>query len=336
MNHDKITLLIIIQFILITGAFFSEVNNQLSLAKLVLYGTLLFVTIVLLLLRIRFIRRLKQMTSEIRRAVNGNLKTRLFANEDDFFNEVMFATNELIEQLEKNQIQTIQSETERKRLLSSISHDIRTPLTSIIGYVDALKDGIADTDEERKEYLEIISRKSNNLKQLIDEIFNMAKLDADEIPMQLETIDVSEIIKEVLIEYLPEIKKNELELKLTLPETKCLIETDYLSIIRIIGNLIKNAILYGKGGKVLGIEIIETSQEFQILIWDHGPGILKCELDRVFERMYRGDQSRNSEQGGSGLGLAIAKALIEKNNGRIWVESVPWKRTVFGVAFCKN
>lgn len=337
MKRDKVTLLITLQLMLIVGVCCTGLNTQPpNLFMFILYGSLFFITFILLLMRIQSVNRLKRTIVGLKRAMNGNLKTRLFANEDRLFNEIIFSINELIEQFEKVQIQTIQSEAERKRLLSSISHDIRTPLTSIIGYVDALKDGIATTDEERQEYLEIISRKSSNLKQLIDEIFNMAKLDADEIPIKLESIDLSEITREVLIEYLPEIKKSELELKLTIPETKCSIMVDHLSIIRIIGNLIKNAVLYGKEGKVLGIEIIETSKEFQLLIWDQGPGILKSELNHVFERMYRSDQSRNSIQGGSGLGLAIAKALVEKNNGRIWVESVPWSKTTFGLAFPKN
>ncbi|PER26850.1 two-component sensor histidine kinase [Bacillus cereus] len=276
------------------------------------------------------------MFEELERVIKGNLTTRLIVNEDDAFNKMTFSVNELIEHLEKVQIETIKSQNARKRLLSSISHDIRTPLTSIIGYIDALKDDIAVSGEEKKEYLEIISRKSSNLKQLINEIFNMAKLDADEVVINPELLELTEITREVLIEHLPEIKKNNLELKLSLPNTKCFIMADYLSIIRIIDNLIKNAIIYGKEGKVLGIELIESHKEFQLLIWDKGQGIAKHELDNVFERMYRSDQSRNSINGGSGLGLSIAKSLVEKNQGKIWVESSPWNKTVFCICFPKT
>ncbi len=261
------------------------------------------------------------MIEGLQRVIKGNLTTRLIVNEDNVFNKMIFSVNELIEQLERVQIKSIKAQNARKRLLSSISHDIRTPLTSIIGYIDALKDDIAVSREEKKEYLEIISKKSSNLKQLINEIFNMAKLDADEVLINPESLELTEITREVLIEYLPEIKKNNLELKLSLPKTKCFITADYLSIIRIIDNLIKNAIIYGKEGKVLGIELMESNQEFQLLVWDKGQGIAEHDLDHVFERMYRGDQSRNSINGGSGLGLAIAKSLVEKNQGRIWVES---------------
>ncbi|WP_066228953.1 sensor histidine kinase [Metabacillus fastidiosus] len=336
MNRDKITSLIILQLLLIVGIFISDWSTQqIGLLKLTIYGVLLILSAMLLSIRIRFINRLKQIIDVTKRAIDGNLTTRLFSNEDHRFNEMIFSINELIEKLEKIQIETIQSHAARKSLLSSISHDIRTPLTSIIGYVNALKDDIATSDEEKKEYLEIISKKSSNLKQLIDKIFNMAKLDADEVPLQIESIDLAEITRELLIEYLPEIKRNELELKINIPESKCLIMVDRLSIIRIIDNILKNAILYGKEGKVLGIELIDNEKEIQLLIWDKGPGISKSESEKVFERMYRGDQSRNSIYAGSGLGLAIAKSLIEKNKGRIWVESKPSNKTTFGIAFTK-
>ena len=110
------------------------------------------------------------MNVELERAINGNLNTRLLANHDKFFNELTFSINDLIEQLEKVQIQSIKSQTARKRILSSISHDIRTPLTSIIGYIDALQDDISTSEEEKRKYLEIVSRKSNGLKQLLDEL----------------------------------------------------------------------------------------------------------------------------------------------------------------------
>jgi signal transduction histidine kinase len=178
--------------------------------------------------------------------------------------------------------------------------------------------------------------KSSGLKELIDEIFTMAKLDADEMPHKEEVLDFAEITRESLIEFLPELKKYGVELQISIPEQKCSILADRLSIMRIIGNINKNAMHYGKEGKVLGIELTETTHEYQLLIWDLGPGISQADLANVFERMYRSDQARNSVGGGSGLGLAIAKALVEKNRGRIWVESVPWKKTTFGFSLPKH
>jgi len=270
------------------------------------------------------------MIVQLRRAIKGNFKTRLLAQDNSLFDEVVFSVNELIEQLEKVQIQSIKSQTARRSLLSSISHDIRTPLTSIIGYIDALQDDIATSEKEKQEYLVIISKKADSLKQLIDEIFDMAKLDADEISLKVESLDLAEIARELLIEFLPKVKNDHTELHISIPEKKCFVIADRLSLMRIIRNIIQNALEHGKDGKTLGIELIEKASEYQLLIWDQGPGIPKENLEFVFERMYRGDLSRTLISAGSGLGLSIAKALVEKNQGEIWVESIPWEKTTFG------
>ncbi len=127
-----------------------------------------------------------------------------------------------------------------------------------------------------------------------------------------------------------------MELHVRIPDEHCPILADRLSVMRIIGNIVKNAICYGKDGNVLGIELAETAHEYQLLVWDRGPGIPQADLANVFERMYRSDPSRNPAGGGSGLGLAIARALVEKNGGRIGVESTPWDKTTFGIAFKKQ
>jgi len=337
MNIDNSILLMIFQFIVLTSFFIIEILHEPpAIIRGALFVSLFVTTGILLLQRINLKTKLSGMLVELKRASNGNYNTRLLANDDCLFDEVIFSINELIAQLEKIQVQTIKSEAARKRLLSNISHDIRTPLTSIIGYVDALKDDIAASREEQQKYLEIISRKASALKNVIDEIFDLAKLDADEIPLQPQVLDLAEIARESVIEFLPEINKCQMELRVSIPAKKCFLVADRLSLLRIIGNIIKNAVQYGKAGKVLGIELTEDTHEYQLSIWDKGPGISEDDLPYVFERMYRADQSRNLLNGGSGLGLAIAKVLVEKNGGSIWVESIPGEKTRFSFTLPKR
>lgn len=333
MKNDKVLYLISLQLIIIPILLLIEMSHTF---KLILFTVLFLITVSLFFIRIHFIQSRKSIVASLRRAIDGNLQTRLYTTNDNSLDDVIFSINELITELEKVQVDARKSQEARKQLLSSISHDIRTPLTSIIGYVDALKDGIASSEDERREYLEILSKKSSSLKQLVDQIFNMAKLDADEFHMQKESLDFAEITRESLIEFLPELSKHNIELQVYIPETPCPITADHLSLVRIIGNLTKNAIHYGKVGKVVGIELLETTSEYQLLIWDKGPGISNNDLENVFERMYRSDQSRNAPHGGSGLGLAIAKALVEKNGGKIWAESIPWERTTFSFSIPKQ
>ncbi|KKB72164.1 MULTISPECIES: sensor histidine kinase [Bacillus] len=335
LNDHKLPLFIL-QFAAIAGLLFINMNTgSLGVFSIMLYVLLLGTTAVLFLSRLRFNKHLELMDTELKRVAGGNLRRRLLANDDPLFNEIIFSINELIEQLEKVQIDAAQSEMARKRLLSNISHDIRTPLTSIIGYIDALKDGVASSEKEKQEYLNILSKKSSSLKQLIDEIFNMAKLDANEIPLNIESFDLAELVRETLINFLPELKKHDIELNVHIPEKKCFIMADRLSLIRVIENLVKNGVHYGKAGKILGIELRETDREYQLLVWDKGPGIPEHDIENVFERMYRRDRSRKLGEG-SGLGLAIAKSLVEKNRGTIWAESTPWEKTTFGFSLPKQ
>ncbi|PEX82236.1 two-component sensor histidine kinase [Bacillus cereus] len=332
LKTDKILFLISLQLI-ICGLLNINAGPK---VKISLFITLILITIYLFFSRIHFIQSRKSMVTKLNRALKGNLQTRLFTNNDRSLHNIVFSINELIAELEKVQIEAKKSEESRKQLLSSISHDIRTPLTSIIGYIDALKDGIAASEIEKQEYLKILYMKSNNLKHLVDEIFNMAKLDANEFPLKEEELDFSEVTREVLIEFLPELSKHNIELQVLIPESTCPIIADHLSLIRVIGNLTKNAIYYGKDGKIVGVELLETDTEYELLIWDKGPGIPKHDLQNVFERMYRSEQSRSSSLGGSGLGLSICKALVEKNGGHIWVDSIPWERTTFGFSIPKH
>lgn len=337
MKNDKIILLIVLQLFILTGMFIADLHNHLeNILKWTLYIALFFISIIFLILRFRYLIQLRRMHTEITRAVNGNLKARLITSHDKAFDELIFSINDLVEQMEKIQIQSIKSQKARKGMLSGVSHDIRTPLTSIIGYIDALKDDIAASEAEKKAYIDIISRKANGLKHLLDELFHMAKIDADEITLKKEQLDLAEVLRESLIEFLPDLNKENMELKTVIPEEKCIITADHLSLKRIIGNLIKNALHYGREGKIVGIELTETSTDYQLVVWDQGPGISKKDMMHVFESMYRGEQSRNHLYGGSGLGLSIAKALAEKQQGKIWAESIPWERTVFGFSLPKN
>lgn len=337
MKHDKTILLLSLQLLLLAGLILIKATNQpQSFLRGVLFIAFAAITVMLLLMRLRFKAKLAGMIDALKRAGSGNVNTRLLANDEPAVNELIFAINELIEQLDKIRVQTIKSEAARKSLLSNISHDIRTPLTSIIGYVDALNDDIAASRAEKLEYIGIISRKATALKQLIDEIFDLAKLDADEVPQRPQRLDLAEMARESVIEFLPALKQANMKLTVSIPEEKCLVTADRLSVQRVLNNLMKNAVQHGQQGEVLGVELTEHAGFYQLTIWDKGQGIPEGELTKVFDRMYRTERSRNPMYGGSGLGLAIAKALVEKNGGKIWVESEPGQKTSFTFSMPKN
>ncbi|MFB5677188.1 sensor histidine kinase [Paenibacillus terreus] len=292
--------------------------------------------LVLLCMELQERRRQAYLVDGLREALKPNYRTRLLAKGNGEWQEIVFAVNELIDRLEKMKLSALRSEAARKSLLSSISHDIRTPLTSIIGYIEAVRDGVAATDEEKQKYLGILSDKSNALKLLINDLFTMAKLDAEELVLEKKHIDLAEMVREALIEQLPAAKENGLEVEARIPEEPCLIRADSFSLMRIFGNIMKNAIQYGKEGGVLGVELALKNTACEVTIWDRGQGMTSEELEHIFERSWRADRARSMHSGGSGLGLAIAKALTEKNGGTISVSSAPGVRTAFVVVFPRS
>ncbi|MFF2154554.1 sensor histidine kinase [Paenibacillus chitinolyticus] len=330
MKRDPVKLLGAIHLIVLaTLAGLTAVGTPSALTSGVLFAALFASAAGLLISRFRYTARLRDVNRQLGRALAGNVNTRILANDDPALNEVIFSVNELIGQLDKLQVYTIKTETGRKRFLSNISHDIRTPLTSIIGYIDALRDGVAGSEEQKRQYLDVLARKSGALKTLIDEVFLLAKLDADEIRLQPARLDLAETVREAVIEFLPELHQAGLELVMQLPEEACPVVADRVCLLRMLNNLIQNAVKHGADGNKLGLELSCAQGEYCLTVWDNGAGIPAEELGLVFERMYRTDASRSRAGGGSGLGLAITKALAEKHGGTLGADSDPGVRTAF-------
>ena len=156
----------------------------------------------------------------------------------------------------------------------------------------------------------------------------MAKLDSDDIPMNFTSLDLSEVVRETLIDFLPTINNEKIQLKVNLID-KAIIYGDKLSMVRIISNLINNSLKYGKDGNLLGIELLSSDKYYTLNIYDKGKGIPKEHINYIFNRLYTGDESRRTSTYNSGLGLSIVKKLTQLHNGEIFVESIPFEKTTF-------
>ncbi|WP_425448984.1 sensor histidine kinase [Dethiothermospora halolimnae] len=298
-----------------------------------------FIIIVLFIIIIYFIKRINKEVYNIidssKEILDDNLNARIHIDGNSFICDLAKEVNLIIEKLQKERIEKIELENTRKQLLSNMSHDIRTPLTSIIGYIDAIKDGVYEDEKEREEYIDIVLKKSKDLKQMIDNIFEMAKLDAGETPMNFERHNLSEIVRECLIGFLPSIKNNDINLKVDIPEKPLNVLVDRTSIVRVLNNILKNSIIHGKDGEETGVEVIEFEDKVIVNIWDKGKGINNEDINYVFDRLYRADSSRKVSKN-NGLGLAVSKKLIELNKGKIWVESIPYEKTTFSFELKKR
>lgn len=230
-------------------------------------------------------------------------------------------------QLKQSIDQSLQYEDNRKQLLSHISHDLKTPISAIKGYVEGIMDGIANTDEKRERYIQTIYHKANDMDQLIDELFLFSKLDLHKVAFDFKTIDMVKYLEHFLEEQRFDLEKSGVQLSFEAYSNQpLLIAADPDKLGRVLTNILNNSEKYmgqlpASADKRVKVSVREQGNHVRVMIEDTGPGIEKEDLPYIFDRFYRAEQSRNSETGGSGLGLAIVKQIIEGHGGAVWAEN---------------
>lgn len=278
--------------------------------------------------------QLKKQIEEFRSLVDGicqgnyNLRFRPHHRENKV-QELGASLNKMMDQVQATFDHALKLEEERKQMIAHLSHDLRTPLTSLLGYVEALQDDESLAKEEKIQYLQIIAGKGAILSSFIQQFFELARLEFDTLPLKPEKINIYEKIQEILLSYYYDLQKADLTPEINMPDQPVFVLGEEKSLERILQNLLINVIRYGKEGKIFGISLEEEEEFVRIEIWDKGPGISEKDLPHVFSRFYTGEHSRNPEVAGTGLGLAIVKILVEKMHGKIQVKSEPFVRTSF-------
>jgi signal transduction histidine kinase len=212
-------------------------------------------------------------------------------------------------------------EKSKDELINNVSHDLRTPLTSILGYLDLIANDKYPNEVYLKHYVDIAHEKCLTLKRLIDELFEYSKLNSRELKVNKVSIDLGELLEQVIQGFIPIFKENAMDFKINFDNTKLTIKADPLLIARLFDNLINNAVRYGKKGKCINIELLSEHNEAVVRIVNYGQEIPKEDLAYIFDRFYRVDKSRENKKGGSGLGLAIVKSIIDMHDGSIDVKS---------------
>ncbi|MEF3307077.1 sensor histidine kinase [Paenibacillus sp. GYB003] len=282
-----------------------------------------------------FIRPLYALKDAAERIKDGDLDRGVqLSSRKDEFGELAEAFEEMRARLKRSIGLQLQYEENRKELLSSISHDLKTPITAIKGCVEGILDGIADTPEKRNKYMRMISKKAADMDRQIDELFLFSKLDLKRVPFHFEKLE--------LVAYAEE-HAEELRLQPQNADIEFTVEAGGLSGVyvrgdreklhRVIQNVVDNSIKYlDKRPKRIGFELSVTPDEAILRIRDNGAGIGPEALPHIFDRFYRADPSRTGNGGGSGLGLAIVKQIVEEHDGRVWADSVPGEGTVIAIA----
>lgn len=243
--------------------------------------------------------------------------------------------------LEYNQmIASNHSRIERsmRKMLSNISHDIKTPLTVILGYIEIITNDEGLNRQQMNSLLKIVNGKAEEVIELINKFFELAKLESEDKTIEISKVNVNEVCQKKILDYYDILSSRDFEVSIIIPEETIYALGNEIELERILDNLISNAIKYGAEGKMVGIELAANQDNVYISIADKGKGIAELHREHVFDRMYTMDDSRNSLYQGSGLGLTITKTLVEKMGGKISLESMPYHRTTFTVQLnrCKS
>lgn len=297
----------------------------------------LYTTVALLLAVVYFLmfkqnmqnKRISNMSRTIDDILKGQSNSQIFTSKKDTIAHLVFQTNKLISSYQEQKQTSERERLARKKLLSNLSHDVRTPLVSVIGYLEAVTQNRVN-EKNKDDYIETALSKALTLKEQINQLFEFVQSDANEIELSMEKLDLCEILRQIIIDFLPVIEKENITLETDIPDDELYINGDKKAIVRIYENLIRNTFIHGKSGKYMGIFFVLSDEHISIDIRDKGIGIDKEHLPFIFDRLYKVDNARTR---GGGLGLAVAKELTKKMDGTIEVlRSIPGD-TVFRITF---
>lgn len=245
--------------------------------------------------------------------------------------ELAAQINALLEKYLKTKADYRRSEITSKKMLSNISHDIKTPMTVILGYLEIMQLSETPSDEMLKK----VESKAQSVMELINQFFTLSKIESGDMDIELSRVDICEMCRESVLDFYELLSNKKFYVKVDMPETPIYIQGNKEALQRILFNLISNVIRYGADGKYLGISLRDDDRNVYVDVTDKGKGIDRAFADSIFDRLFTMEDSRNRNIQGNGLGLTIAKNLAQRLGGTITLESIPHVKTTFTVRLKK-
>ena len=302
----------------------------------------LFIIIDILIVFWRLIRRYRQMQlrhiiNELHYIANGNYDYRIPFELRGDLSKVVDSINGLVD----STVAAIEDEREieksKDELITNVSHDIRTPLTSIIGYLGLIEDGQYQNDEEILKYTSIAYKKAKQMKSLVEDLFEYSKVRQPSVPVNNVSFDMVQLLEQLAADFELEAKKKNILIQVDTKESQLVMDGDTEKLVRVFNNLITNALKYGTGANKIVIEIEKTKNEAVVTVKNNGEPIPREALDQLFDRFYRVDGSRSQEISGTGLGLAIAQNIVNLHGGYIYAQSNnDWTSFIIHLPLYKN
>ena len=300
---------------------------------LVVFGIGVFTLSFWLLQRKSFVY-IDDILHAIKKISSGDLNTNIDVRGDNEFSEIAANINKMSEEIRVLMESERHNEKSKNEMITNIAHDLRTPLTSILGYLDLINKREL-TEDTKKEYLKIVYEKSKKLQDLIESLFSFTKTNSSKLVLKIDKIDIIKLLCQLMEEFYPNFEDKGITCSVNTNIDSYVIDGDGTLLARLFDNLINNAVKYGADGKRIDVKIIAENNIVKIAVINYGKVIPQDELPLIFDKFYRVDQARNSDTGGTGLGLAIAKNITELHHGVIEVTS-DLGGTVFSVTLPKE
>ncbi|MBC8061389.1 MAG: HAMP domain-containing histidine kinase [Clostridiaceae bacterium] len=309
---------------------FLEKGNELSPVQMVntfnLYAALLIITpivtfIIIFLLginkRVKYLKYITNSVSVVKEEVHLE---ELSLKGKDEITELAKSINIMSSRLKENYEKEKKIEEAKNELIVAVSHDLKTPLTSIIGYLELLNDDKFAYEDVQRGYLNVAYGKSVSLNNLINELFEYTKLANNYIALEKTPFNIAILVNQVVGEHIPFFTEKNIKVELESKSQEIYSKIDIQRMVRVIENIVKNAEKYSFHNTIFKVTMTEIDNNIKISFENIGESIIKEELEKIFDKMYRLDKSRTSENEGSGLGLTISRKIVELHNGRLWAE----------------
>lgn len=260
---------------------------------------------------------LKHIIKELHYIAKGNYDHRIRGSYSGDIGKVVESIHVLVDSTVEAMEEERRIEQSKDELITNVSHDIRTPLTSIIGYLGLIEEDRYGSEEEAKKYVHTAYEKSKQMKALVDDLFEYTTVRQTTVPLEYVTFDMVQLLEQVAIDFELEAQKKERDIQISSSHKQIMMRADTEKIVRVFHNLLSNALKYGNGGSLILIEARKDAQNVLISIKNNGETLPKEAIEQLFERFYRAERSRSQETAGTGLGLAIAQSIVELHKGTI-------------------
>lgn len=273
--------------------------------------------------------QLLQISQELAGAVDSDSEEKVMVFTDSrAMQELCAQINRLLDRHQRMLADYRRSEISSKKMLSNISHDIKTPLTVILGYLEIIR----LNGGEQRELIDKVEARAKAVSDLVEQFFTLAKLEAGDMEIALSKLELCELCREVVLDFYEILSGKDYEVEVEIPEKTVYVQGNSDAIRRILNNLISNSLRYGSEGRYLGIFLHEDEKQVYIDVTDRGRGIEKDFAEHIFDRLFTMEDSRNRDIQGNGLGLTIARSLARQMGGDVTLLSKPWQKTSFTVA----